>query len=86
MQIRPEYAKIIDDYLSAFGYKVCRIKQPNITGRNSWNFVKTIDCVIDGNAPDYAIKNIRTLFDRGITLWHNNDVGNYELNNGIVGG
>lgn len=86
MQIRPEYAKIIDDYLSAFGYKVCRIKQPNITGRNSWNFVKTIDCVIDGNAPDYAIKNIRSLFDRGITLWHSNDVGNYELNNGIVGG
>lgn len=86
MQIRPEYAKIIDDYLSAFGYKVCRIKQPNITGRNSWNFVKTIDCVIDGNAPDYAIKNIRTLFDTGLTLWHNNDVGNYSLNNGIVGG
>lgn len=86
MQIRPEYAKIIDDYLSAFGYKVCRIKQPNITGRTSWNFVKTIDCVIDGNAPDYAIKNIRTLFDRGLTLWHNNDVGNYSLNNGIVGG
>lgn len=86
MQIRPEYAKIIDDYLSAFGYKVCRIKQPNITGRSSWNFVKTIDCVIDGNAPDYAIKNIRTLFDRGVTLWHNNDVGNYELNNSITGG
>lgn len=86
MQIRPEYAKIIDDYLSAFGYKVCRIKAPNLTGRASWNFVKTIDCVVDGNAPDAAIKSLREMFDRGVTLWHTNDVGNYTLNNKIMGG
>lgn len=85
MQVLPEYAKIIDDYLSAFGYKVCRIKQPNITGRTSWNFVKTIDSNLTGNAPENATQTIRQILDRGVTFWHTNDVGNYELNNGITG-
>lgn len=85
MQIKPEYAKIIDDYLSAFGYKVCRIKTPNITGRASWNFVKTIDANVVGDIPDRAGKKLRQLFDRGITIWHTDDVGNYSLDNSITG-
>lgn len=85
MQIRSEYAKIIDDYLSAFGYKVCRIKTPNITGRANWNFVKTIDANVVGNIPDRAGKKLRQLFDRGITIWHTDDVGNYSLDNSITG-
>lgn len=85
MQIRPEYAKIIDDYLSTFGYKVCRIKAPNITGRASWNFVKTIDANVVGDIPDRAAKKLRQLFDRGITIWHTDDVGNYSLDNSITG-
>lgn len=85
MQIRPEYAKIIDDYLSTFGYKVCRIKTPNITGRASWNFVKTIDANVVGDIPDRAAKKLRQLFDRGITIWHTDDVGNYSLDNSITG-
>lgn len=85
MQIRPEYAKIIDDYLSAFGYKVCRIKAPNITGRASWNFVKTIDANVVGDIPDRVAKKLRQLFDRGITIWHTDDVGNYSLDNSITG-
>lgn len=85
MQIRPEYAKIIDDYLSTFGYKVCRIKTPNITGRASWNFVKTIDANVVGDIPDRAAKKLRQLFDHGITIWHTDDVGNYLLDNSITG-
>lgn len=85
MQIRPEYAKIIDDYLSTFGYKVCRIKTPNITGRASWNFVKTIDANVVGDIPDRAAKKLRQLFDHGITIWHTDDVGNYSLDNSITG-
>lgn len=85
MQIRPEYAKIIDDYLSTFGYKVCRIKTPNITGRASWNFVKTIDANVVGDIPDRAAKKLRQLFDHGITVWHTDDVGNYSLDNSITG-
>lgn len=85
MQVKPEYAKIIDDYLSAFGYKICRIKAPNITGRASWNFVKTIDANVVGDIPDRAGKKLRQLFDRGITIWHTNDVGNYSLDNSITG-
>lgn len=85
VQILPEYARIIDDYLNAFGYKVCRIKAPNITGRTSWNFVKTIDANVVGDIPDRAGKKLRQLFDRGITIWHTDDVGNYSLDNSITG-
>lgn len=85
MQVLPEYAKIIDDYFSAFGYKICRIKAPNIKGRESWNFVKTIDSNLTGNAPEKATQIIRQILDRGVTFWHTNDVGNYSLNNNITG-
>ena len=43
MTIKQEYAKIIDDYFSMFGYKVNTVKVPNITGRANWNYIKTID-------------------------------------------
>lgn len=39
MHMRPkkEYLQIIDDYFTRYGYKVNRIKVPNITGRTYWN-------------------------------------------------
>lgn len=85
MQILPEYARIIDDYFNAFGYKVCRIKQPNIKGRASWNYVKTIDSNLTGDAPENAVQTLRAILDRGVTFWHTNNVGDYSLNNEIVG-
>ena len=82
-QILPEYAKIIDEYFTAFGYKVCRIKTPNITGRPSWNYVKTIGAQIGGNIPEYAETALKAMLNNGVTFWHTNDVGNYSLNNSI---
>lgn len=76
-----EVAKSIDDYFSAFGYTIKRIKTPNITGRTSWNYVKTIGCGFDGNLPPEMLREFRTIFDRGVTIWHTTDVGNYSLNN-----
>ena len=83
MQILPEYARIIDDYFTAFGYKICRIKAPNITGRPAWNYVKTIDSNVTGNAPDTATQKIREILDRGVTFWHTDNVGDYSLNNSL---
>lgn len=82
-QILPEYAKIIDEYFTAFGYKVCRIKAPNITGRPSWNYVKTIGASISGNVPEYAETALKNMLNNGVTFWHVNDVGNYGLNNSL---
>lgn len=71
MSIRPEYARIIDGYFSAYGYKVNRIKTPNITGRLNWNYVKTINCYIRADIPQNDLSEIESMFNKGITLWHN---------------
>lgn len=86
MSIRSEFAKIIDDYFSMYGYKINRVKAPNITGRQNWNFVKTINCNFSGNdIPQTDLQTIRNMFDNGVTLWHNpNTMYNYNNSNNIV--
>lgn len=82
--IRSEYARIIDNYLTRFGYKVNCIKVPELTSRKYWNFVKTKECEIGGNAPTDALKRIQEMFNAGITLWHVNNVGSFTDDNPIV--
>ena len=70
MCIKQEYARIIDDYFSMYGYKVNSVKIPNVTGRSTWNYVKTIDCNITGNIPQQDLQEIKNIFDNGVTFWH----------------
>lgn len=85
MTIKAEYAKIIDDYFSAFGYKVNALKVPNITSRRYWNYVHTIGANIEGNIPQGDMDEIKSLFDRGITIWHDTaHYLDYTQNNTIV--
>lgn len=85
MSIRPEVARIIDGYFSMYGYKVARVKVPNITGRRNWNYVKTIGCYIDGDIPQADMQEIKGMFDKGITLWHNpSTFADYSQNNDII--
>lgn len=82
MSVRKEYARMIDEYFSAYGYACGRIKKPNIMARNIWNFVKTQQCCVTGSAPAPAISNICNIFDRGVRFWKNPaDIGNYQGNN-----
>ena len=85
MSIRAEYARILDSYFDAFGYKVSAFKVPNITGRANWNYVKTIGCNITGNVPQVAIEGIKAIFNTGTTVWHNTSTFmDYSQNNSIV--
>lgn len=69
--IKKEIAKIIDDYFSMYGYKTNSLKIPNITGRTNWNYVKTINCNIEGDIPQEDLQKIKDMFNQGVTLWHN---------------
>lgn len=71
MSVRAENAKIIDDYFSMFGYKVNSVKVPNVTGRRNWNYVKTVGCYIEADIPQDDLQQIKDLFNKGITFWHN---------------
>ena len=85
MSIKKEYARIIDNYFSMFGYKINRVKVPNITGRSNWNYVKTINCNFDGNIPQTDLNIIRAMFNNGVTLWHNpSTIYDYSNSNNIV--
>ena len=83
--IKKEYARIIDNYFDMFGYKVNDVKIPNITGRLNWNYVKTIDCNVDGDIPQTDLNIIKSMFNGGVTLWHNpNTMYQYGNSNYII--
>lgn len=85
MSVRSEYARICDNYMSMFGYKVNTVKVPNITGRRNWNYVKTVGCYIDADIPQRDLEEIKLMFDKGITLWHNPATfADYSQNNDII--
>lgn len=82
--ITAEYARTIDDYFSLYGYASNKIKQPNIKGRASWNYVKTDGFKANGSVPFEDMAKIKQVFDRGVTFWHGDYVGDYSRSNGIV--
>lgn len=85
MTIKAEYAKVIDDYFSMFGYKVNEVKVPNIAGRKYWNFVKTINCYIEADIPQEDLEEIKSMFNKGITFWHDTSkFMDYSQNNDII--
>lgn len=85
MSVRKEVARVIDGYFSMYGYKVSIVKVPNITGRQNWNYVKTIGCNLTGDIPQDALSEVRAMFDRGITIWHNpSTFRDYSQPNNII--
>ena len=85
MSIKEEYARIIDEYFSAYGYLVNSFKVPNITGRRNWNYIKTIDINITGNVIQEDMQKIKNIFNNGVTLWHNPSTYlDYSQNNDII--
>lgn len=81
MSITAEFAKIIDGFFDMYGYATNQLKIPNRTGRPAWNYVKTLEAKITGDVPFEDLVKIRSIYDAGITIWHNDQVGNYEQNN-----
>ena len=85
MSIKAENARVIDEYFSTFGYKVARVKVPNITGRTNWNYVKTIDANIHAYIPQKDCVEIKNMFNAGVTFWHNPSTFlDYSQSNTIV--
>lgn len=85
MCVRYEFAKRIDDFFSAYGYRVNEYKIPNRTGRSNWNYVKTQGCNITGDMPQSDILEIKEMFNRGVTIWHNPSTFlDYSQTNNIV--
>ena len=93
MMIKKEFAIMIDNFFTMFGYATKKVKVPNVRDTNAkkrirWNYVKTAGCIIHG-APGKGLpaedeKKISQIYDNGITFWKNlSEVGNYSLDNSI---
>lgn len=74
MAIDADYAEVIDDYFTRYGYLTNRLKKPNLVGRRFFNYVKTRDCVLSGTAPEEAKQIVCDMFNNGVTLWHNDNM------------
>lgn len=83
-----QQAETIDNFFSVFGYKVGRMKVPNVNTRPYWNYVKCSPAIINGpmNAADRA--EIEQILTNGVTFWHvpNATIGDYSPDNRGCGG
>lgn len=84
IQCVPEIMRQIDDFFDMFGYAVNKVKVPNMTGNDGFNYVKTVNAapksllktaggiVTDGGrgTPAAELSVIEACFNAGITLWH----------------
>ena len=96
MRAKPEYMRIIDNWFSKYGYKVNKLKIPEISSRTNWNYVQIGSQDIIGipsitknsvlyTTPEVAFTTINNIMRKGVTIWHNHaNVGNYNLTNPIV--
>ena len=92
MSIKEEYARIIDEYFTKFGYACNRVKLPNQTKRQNWNFVQIgsyenigYSTNTNRSVPAASMEIINGIYRNGVTIWHSHDnLGNYSLTNPII--
>ncbi len=76
------YASMIDDYFTAFGYAVRNVRTPNMNARPHWTYVKTADCTVHGKLPSDDASKIENIFNKGVRFWKNhNEIGDFSLDN-----
>ena len=93
MSIRDEYAERIDKYFTRMGYKVNKVKVPNMSYRENYNYVQVANeenVAYPNNynnicLPATVLNDINNLFRNGITIWNNHtNFGDYSVSNTIV--
>lgn len=84
MSCTAEYARMIDDFFTMFGYVTKRNKIPNRNVRPHWTYTKTMGCTVTGSVPAPDMNKICSIYDNGITFWKKgSEVGNYSLDNTV---
>lgn len=83
MGLNRKSAERLDAFFDVFGYQVDTVKAPNLIGRRSWNYVKTVGANMSGDVPADRLGAMNSRLDEGMTFWHNADVGNYSLDNAL---
>lgn len=83
--IKREWAIMVDDFFTMYGYQTNRIKVPNISSRPYFNYVQTIDVNIVGGIPSKDMEQLKAMYNRGVTFWKPDaTVGDYSVDNSPV--
>lgn len=78
-----EYKQKLEQIWNMRGYATNTIDYPNLKSKNSWNYIQTVKCNIKGTNIDPSdLEKIKRVFNNGVTLWHNKNVGDYSQFNG----
>lgn len=78
-----EYKQKLEKIWNMRGYATNTVDYPNLKSKTSWNYIQTVKCNIKGTGIDPSdLEKIKRVFDNGITLWHNKNVGDYSQVNG----
>ena len=81
-RITEQYARVIDDYFTAFGYRVNIVKTPNLANRPEFTFVQTYKSSVAGSLPASAARKIETILDNGCRFWRTlSHIGDLTVNN-----
>ena len=82
--IDSEHAEIVDNYFSMFGYAINVCRQPNITSRPNWNYLKTAGESITGDIPAGARASMNNDLNAGMTFWHSaSTIYDYTRSNSV---
>lgn len=86
MQVQSYYAKIIDNYFTAYGYAINDIKKPELNTRTRFNFIWTQGANVLGDLPTEAKNVINQQMDAGLRIWHDPAAWmDYSVKNTIKG-
>lgn len=79
MSVSYQYAKVIDDFFTMYGYAQNKVGFPNIHARSRYTYIRTIGFNCTANIPQEARKYINARYDAGIRFWvdHENTFCNY---------
>lgn len=78
-RVKDEYAAIIDNYFSLYGYSTNALKIPNRNVRENWCYCKTSGCRLTGAIPGDVDKKICSIYDNGVRFWKDpNNIGRYN--------
>ena len=88
MTITQDFARLIDNYFTKFGYRVNRLGVPNFRSRPYFNFIKCQDVTMKANIGAIFKTKFIDILKKGITFWRGeqiaanpNNFGDYDLNN-----
>lgn len=91
--MRAEYAKIVDDYFTRFGYAIHRVDVPNREAREHFTYLKTAGCTITAiyesgdlqrSVPAEVETQLMNIYNKGVTIWRNvngEEFGNFSISN-----